>query len=222
MAKDRFRIDFSTRDYENPWEAYETYCTTGEFAKLGKRGYVRHCGPTAMTNLILTLKKREAKGDLFFSGANGGIQQRDLLRQPINELFEEIAATGQRMLVFANMDLFGRLGGTSDILAGLYLRRLLNKYRLNARVKGHFPLTEHRVRSAVERGSLLYLELHRHPRYQNHHLICYTAEEVFLPGSSKEVGFYLKCADGWGKQPVCLTVSDMLPGSSFIEVEYSK
>ena len=32
----------------------ESYCTTGEFAGLG-RGYQKHCGPTAVTNLLLTL-----------------------------------------------------------------------------------------------------------------------------------------------------------------------
>ena len=39
-----------------PWESVSGVCVTSQFASLGK-GYQRHCGPVAITNLILTLDK---------------------------------------------------------------------------------------------------------------------------------------------------------------------
>ena len=39
------------------WLPYAVYHTTGCYSRLGK-GYVNHCGPTAITNAILTLRRR--------------------------------------------------------------------------------------------------------------------------------------------------------------------
>lgn len=38
----------------------ESYCTTAQFAKRD-RAYHKHCGPTAITNLVLTLRPELAK-----------------------------------------------------------------------------------------------------------------------------------------------------------------
>ena len=38
------------------WIPFASFCTTGQFMKLGK-GYVQHCGPTAAVNLIRSLEK---------------------------------------------------------------------------------------------------------------------------------------------------------------------
>lgn len=85
----------------------ESYCTTGQFAKRD-RTYHKHCGPTAITNLVLTLRP-------------------DLANAPA-QVFDEVAALGRRLLAYWNIGAGKWLGGTSDGLAGLYLRQALNRF----------------------------------------------------------------------------------------------
>ncbi len=193
------KYDFKV--WKNPWKLAESYCTTGQFSDLGERGYVRHCGPTAMTNLIRTIVKREGRQ----------IQESE------DTTFSRLASLGQHMGIYCNVNLFGRFGGTSDLLTGLYLRAALKKYHCRARVIGRHFLNETNVRAAVERGSILYVEFHNHPKYGSHHIICYTAEELLVKKSGISVGVYLKCADGWSNAPVYLSLLSV-PFGNFIEI----
>lgn len=45
-----------------PWEPFLNVCVTSQFSSLGK-GYERHCGPVAITNLILALHNRFPDAD---------------------------------------------------------------------------------------------------------------------------------------------------------------
>lgn len=200
MEKERYRIQYSTREYPDPWEKCESFCTTGQFAKTGDETFVRHCGPTAVTNLVLTLLHAEERSD-----------------NP-QEVFRQAARIGRKMLIYHNVDLFHRFGGTSDFLVRPYLYMSLKKYGLHARIGRHFLMSEENVKKAVSRGSLLYVEVHHHPRYKNHHLICYCAKELFLPDQQGQIGFYLKCADGWTGQAEWLSIEQMPFGSSFLEI----
>lgn len=129
----------------------ESYCTTGQFAKRD-RTYHKHCGPTAITNLVLTLRP-------------------DLANAPA-QVFDEVAALGRRLLAYWNVGAGKWLGGTSDGLAGLYLRQALNRFDCgNVKVRFGGPATEGRVRAALTRGNIVYLEMHFHPKYRNHHLL---------------------------------------------------
>ena len=56
-AREKYGQDFTEVLRVERWKDEVVSCTTGRFEKLGK-GYVRHCGPTAITNLILTLNHR--------------------------------------------------------------------------------------------------------------------------------------------------------------------
>ena len=55
-----------------------SFRTTGEFAGLGG-GYAKHCGPTAITNLILTLRTLPGCGRGVFDGGRTGIRARAVL-----------------------------------------------------------------------------------------------------------------------------------------------
>lgn len=156
----------------------ESYCTTGQFAKRD-RTYHKHCGPTAITNLVLTLRP-------------------DLANAPA-QVFDEVAALGRRLLAYWNVSAGKWLGGTSDGLAGLYLRQALNRFDCgNVKVRFGGPATEGRIRAALARGNIVYLEMHFHPKYRNHHLLLY--------GYGWQ-GF--RSADGWRKEPVYLSARDL-------------
>lgn len=125
----------------------EQYCTTGQFV-----GYKRHCGPTAMTNLVLSLRADlEAKS-----------------------VFDEVVAIGRRHLAYLNVQ---NIGGTSNGLSGVYLRAVLKRYGLEDAVV-HFGgvATEKRLRHALRSGALCYLQMHLHPKYHNHHVLVYESD----------------------------------------------
>ena len=180
----------------------ERYHTTGQFTSPD-RVYRRHCGPTALTNLVLTLLWRRGEAP----------------RQTPPELFRSIARLGQRRVFYFNTNLFGCWGGTSDLLSGAYLRAVLRKAGLRGvRVHPRTRLTRKRLTEALGRGSILYLQLRRHPRYGDHHLLCY-GTQTRLSGGRQET--LLRLADGWSDKPVYLPLKG-LKRAHFIEIEPAK
>ena len=156
------------------WNGNEYCFTTGQFAKLD-RAYRRHCGPTAITNLVYTLAKRE------------GIP----ISQSPEAVFRRIAGIGRKRLIYMNADFLKRFGGTSDFLVPLMIRRSLRAYGLTGyRIRGPFPATARRVCTELDRGAIVYLEVHRHPVYGNHHMLCYGY-------TVRDGRLMLRMADGW-------------------------
>ena len=100
----------------------ESYCTTRQFAKRD-RDYVKHCGPTAITNLVLALS-----GDPALEPAR---------------VFDQVAAIGRRLGVYWNMRATKHFGGTSDALAGLYIRQALAHAPPNGSYFGTIYNAEH-------------------------------------------------------------------------------
>ncbi len=162
----------------------------GEEEQLHDR-YHRHCGPTAITNLLLTTAMRR--------------RQRGRLPQETQKIFDRVSQIGNHRLMYINLDLFHRFGGTSDALAGLYLRRCFREYGLEAPTLGfQIRPTEGSVTQALERGSVLYLQVRGHSKYGNHHMLCYGREE--MPDGAPAV---YRIADGWSAKPVRLTFREL-------------
>lgn len=208
-------MQYSAKIFEEPWETQEAYCTTKQFEKIGDKNYLRHCGPVAVTNLILTLSR--------FEKARGTEEKSDKpLKEDTDrnetELFCDVARTGQRMLIYHNIDFMGKIGGTSDLLVPLYLMRCFRKYGVHAHIGMRSLLNEKNVGKAIDDGNILYVEFRHHPQYGNHHLICYSAQELFVKKDSRKIGFYLKCADGWTGQPVYLSAEQIPFGSCFYSI----
>ena len=148
--------------------------TTGQFAKID-RSYRRHCGPTAVTNLLFTLARMEG---------------HPLSDKP-EEVFRQVAGIGGRRLLYVNTDLLKRFGGTSDLLAPLFIGICLRKYGISGfKVRGPFPATVKRVCTELDKGAILYMEVHRHPVYGNHHMLCYGYQV-------RDGKLMLRMADGW-------------------------
>lgn len=177
----------------------ESYCTTGEFARLDGGKYHRHCGPTAVTNLIRTLLIEKAIRDKKKIQADQAAEAEDPDR-----IFRQVARTGRKYLAYWNTDLFGHFGGTSDFLVPLYLRRCLDENGLDRiRLRGPFPAVRRAMGKALREGAILYLELHFHPKYGNHHLLVY--------GYARDSRGRLcwKTADGWRQAPVYLPAEEI-------------
>ncbi len=179
-------------------EPIEIYCTTGQFRK-GKDArdpaaadrYRRHCGPTAITNLVLTAAARAGRGEA-------------LLKDP-QAVFDRVAAIGMHRLFYVNTDLLRRVGGTSDFLTGLYLRRCFKEYALRTpRLHVEWLPGEAAMAKAMQKGAILYLQVHLHPKYGNHHMICYGSE--IDPNSGER---YFRIADGWTAKPVRMRFEDL-------------
>ena len=77
-ARKRWGGEYTRAQQIDRWRQAASWCTTAQFAKTQK-GFRRHCGPTAITNLLLALQNR--------SGYLGG------QREP-EEIFRQVAAIG--------------------------------------------------------------------------------------------------------------------------------
>lgn len=156
------------------WKGREYSFTTGQFARLD-RSYRSHCGPTAVTNLIFALSRAEG---------------RPLPESP-EQIFQKVAAIGAKRLFYMNTDFMKLIGGTSDVLAPLFVRTCLKRCGLgDYRVRGPFPASAERIMSELDKGAVLYLEVHRHPVYGSHHMVCYGYK---VTGGR----LMLRVADGW-------------------------
>ena len=221
-AEERFGISFERKRTVSYWQEEISFCTTGQFARLDS-GYRRHCGPTAITNLILTLNRR-----------NG------YLDDPVPaEVFSAVSEIGQKRKIYWNTDILGHFGGTYDILTEWYLRASLKYFGIPAARRGGrgeaaasgagavpirwygFPAAIQFIR-ALDAGKLLFLQLHHHPCYGSHHLLCYgytIVQSSRNTDEEREVGsgsyrkenenspagrrreIYLLLADGWNRRP---------------------
>jgi hypothetical protein len=193
-ALEKTGISFVVRREWNPWKNLAVFCTTGQFEKTGE-GYKRHCGPVAVTNVILTLNRKYHALPDFNA----------------DEIFQTVSRIGMRRGIYWNMDLFHNFGGTHDFRAGEYLRACLRHYEIDASVRLQKPLTREAFLQLVRRGNLLYMELRHHPVYGNHHLVCIGLTELVSNGVPERVRrkYYLIVADGWAGRPRYLDLDEV-------------
>ena len=192
-----------------PARPYAAFCTTGQFASLDN-GYVRHCGPTAITNFLLLLQKRD------------GLIPAS--RSP-EDIFRTVTAVGRQRLVYLNRDLFHLYGGTNNLRTGNYLSACLKAYGIPCHllnVLGNHPVEQDgslhlalRVPACPDTmkrelllGRTLYLVLHHHRCYGNHHVLCYGYQELAEVSSGRKLTYFL-IADGWSAAPRFLAASEL-------------
>ena len=178
------------------WAPYISRCTTGQFAHLD-HGYKNHCGPTAMTNLLLTLHKKHASLELY------GLSPE--------QLFSEVAALGRHIFAYYNMKVW-IFGGTTMVLTDLYIRMALKKYGFKTvKVKPHLfgsaAAQQKALLHCLDDGSLIYLQLLKDPKYGSHHLLANGYEVVTDPVKGPET--YLILSDGWSSQPQKVLLSKL-------------
>lgn len=193
-AKIRYKRDFGLVKTKDSWAPYASFCIMGDFEHL-RHGYRQHCGPTALTNLLLTLKNIHSTPELAI--------------ETPQSLFVQTARLGRRMLAYYNISLFGRFGGTSWFLMGLYLRMALRKYKVNDHVIVHpYSLAKGSdVVRQLDKGRLVFLQMLHHPTYKAHDVVAYGYQELKSPQGGKV--FYLKIADGWSRRPRFVAAADL-------------
>ena len=189
----------SIREYGTAARGRERYHITSEFDHLTEKKYRRHCGPTAITNLVMTLSE-------------GSLLDPEEESRAAKEVFRKVAGIGKKRFYYMNAEL-GFFGGTFDFRAPGFLRQCSLAFRLPVRKIHHRRfLTEKAAKRALERGSFLYLELRYHKKYGNHHILCYGGRE------DSNGKLYLRIADGWSRLP-CLLPAKELGLAYMVEVE---
>lgn len=196
-----------------PWGPAASFSTTGQFANMGK-GMKRHCGPTAVTNLMRTLMETEKRTKETEK------ESVTINRDEANEnrrLFRQIADIGRRSGIYWNMDLFGRFGGTLDFYTGIYIRKAFRRFfpgkKIHTRLK--FCLNPGSLPERIVKKHLLYLILHFNPVYGAHHVLCYGYTR--LRSDKGERMLFLLIADGWSDRPRYLPAEEM-KGRMYIDI----
>ena len=173
-CSDMMNLDESKYRGAGAWQKDAYSFVTGQFAKLD-RSYRRHCGPTAITSLLYTLAQREGRP----------------IKEKPEDVFKRIAQMGKKRLVYMNADFLKRFGGTSDLFAPFLIAACLRAYGLHEyKVRGPYLATANRICRELDRGAILYMEMHRHPIYGSHHMLCYGYRIV-------DGKLMLRTADGW-------------------------
>ena len=183
-------MDIGRKRGSEKWIPFASCCTTGQFMRL-REGFKRHCGPTAAVNIVRMLENRAA------DGSAGGGRPVNAHRLTAQELFLLCADIGSRMHIYWNGDFLGHFGGTFNFLMPWFLRRCLRASGFEDRVsvKFHPWITPDAVEKALNDGAIVYLEVYLHPKYKDHHMLCYACRRE----NGKRL-FLL--SDGWSPVPV--------------------
>ena len=213
------------------WVPFASYCTTGQFTRL-QGGFKRHCSPTAVVNIVRTLENgrkadhspqtrtgtgpecktspqekytHKGKNDLQKKRSSDADNSPEMTSE---EMFLRFAQIGKRMHVYWNKDLLGRFGGTSNFLTGIYLRGCLRAVGLgkDVSVRFHPWITPDAVEKALEQGAIVLLQVYHHPKYKNHHMLCYACRrpdrEQDPAEQEHKSGRQFLLADGWSPVPL--------------------
>ena len=210
-AEARYGTPFVVSKTVSPWEDEIARHTTLEFAHLGK-GFKRHCGPTAITNLILTLDRRY------------GYLEPSATPQSV---FTDVSAIGRKKGIYWNTDVLHHAGGTYDVLTGLYITSSLKHFGIplkkgdeagetegpekgphGIRIGSSYFASKRKALRLLDEGKLLYLQLSYHPIYGNHHLLACGYTILHSADGLKREG-YLILADGWSARPRYLRLSGL-------------
>ncbi|MCR5236725.1 MAG: hypothetical protein K6E34_05945 [Lachnospiraceae bacterium] len=165
-----------------------SFHSTAEFG----RGYYRnHCGPTALTNLVVTALQKQ--------------QGRKLPEEEIKEIFEKTASLGRRRLIY------NRRYGTTDLFLWFYARAVFKNNGVSGLLH---PAARHTIsgknaRQILSKGSYILIELFGHPKYGWHQMVIYDTDEN---------GRFIT-ADGFSSEPVFLDDNTIGRGL-FLEIKH--
>lgn len=184
-----------------PWSGAVTFHTTGEFARTADRAYHQHCGPTALTNVICTIRRRR------------GMEPLDPA-----EIFARAAAIGRRRLTYWNIDEKLHMGGTSYLLLRPYVAACLREFGITgARLTWRLQAKPEQMARELERGRLLILAMTRHGCYGSHLVMAWGTVRVAVEGRGVP-RLYLLLADGWSSRPRYVA-ADTLKLCGYVAVE---
>lgn len=172
-ANSTYQGPFILSDYVNKWDNYMGYYTTSYGSSIG---YTNHCGPTAITNLILACGNRYPS-KISYSSAN--------------TVFKNVVTVG------LNNNYYSTGSGTANSTALQYIRNSFALYSAYPTLYGNNSVTYNNIVYALTNEALLYVMLSNHETYGNHAVVCF----AYCRLVSETTGWYktyMKVADGWG------------------------
>ena len=150
-----------------------SFHSTGEF---GRGFYKNHCGPTAITNLIVTARQSQ--------------RGQALTPDEVKDIFENVASLGRHRLIY------NRRYGTTDFFLWFYVKAAFKKLGADMLLRPvmRHTLSASNARKILSKGSFLLIELFGHPKYGWHQMVVYdiTDDGLFVT------------ADGFSPAPVLL------------------
>lgn len=182
---------------KSPYET-RSFASTGMFSRIkaaAKNGekeeiYHRHCTPTAITNLILTLAADHEYPKLQ------GLSPEDI--------FRTCARLGMHTLLYHNIDRIPFLGGSPMVLTGLYLRLCLGYFGIrDVKIRPHLLAHQRSLVKAAEKAHPILLGMLFQKKYTSHTVLCYGTEK------NDQGKPELILADGWKRFPQNLPASDL-------------
>lgn len=168
-AEDNYIGPFVCSDYVNIWEEYVEFVTTSDFSDTN------HCGPTAITNMVLAY----------------GNRYPDLISFDTSEsVFYNVAEIGYENGYRSND------GTTYRSTIDEYIVDVFASYDVEATIDKQGTSNYNDISSELAEGTLIYISLINHDTYGNHGVMCYAYTRLI----SETTGWYktyLKVADGW-------------------------
>ena len=197
---------FIANDWQNHWEAgsssFECH-TTGEFANLGN-GFYRHCGPTAITNMLINFGNRFGVSSIYNEDAD--------------DIFLTVADIGIDEWWYINNS-NPIIGGTSNTFADGYILACFSAYNvLGIDVNGRYNINYTNIKTSLSNDRLVYVLIDGHEYYGDHHVLCYAYTRL-VSSTTGNYYSYIKVADGWFSSPRYIDLIS-LNGDKYWEVEY--
>lgn len=202
-ANNNYSGPFESYDYVNLWENYALFYTTGDFKTVNGVTYNNHCGPTAITNLMCMYQYK-------YRGIKNGLDAA-------KTIFNYVAQYGINNAYYNNSSSI--FGGTTDTGAAAYIRNVFSNYLGVTTSTQLRDVTYSNFRNTFEYGRLMYLMLHSHEEYGNHHVAGYAYTRL----RSQTTGWfktYLKVCDGWGHGGRYIDVASISDDSAYYEVSF--
>ncbi len=197
---------FVANDWQNHWEAgsssFECH-TTGEFGNLGN-GFYLHCGPTAITNMLINF------GNRFGTSS--------ICNEDADDIFLTVANIGIDELCYFNIN-NPYLGGTPNYAAGGYILCCFSAYNVQGiEVNGRYNINYSNINTSLSNDRLVYVLLDGHDYYGDHHVLCYAYTRL-VSSTTGNYYSYIKVADGWFSSPRYIDLIS-LDGDKYWEVKY--
>ncbi len=194
---------YSCNDYQNHWEEDGTSVECHKTSEYS--GYQNHCGPTAVTNMLIIYGNR--------------FEIDSITSQSHTSIFSTVAQIGISNLYYINSDLFNVIGGTANALADNYILDAFDAYDVSGiTIDGRFNTNYTNIEISLRNDRLLYLLLNNHDRYGDHHVVCYAYTRLVSSTDGSYVT-YLKVADGWANSPRYIDLASV-DGDEYWEVNY--
>lgn len=200
---------FTVNDSENDWDTTNSPLalhTTSDFDDVGN-GYDNHCGPTAITNLLIMYGNRYSLSSI-----------RD---EDATDIFQTVANIGTSNLYYMNTSALG-MGGTLNAAVDDYILDVFDAYgfrSVEVDVTGRYSINYTNIKNGLRSGKVLYLLLDGHDCYGNHHVICYAYTRL-VSSTDGSYATYLKVADGWASSPRYIDI-ESTTGDKYWDIYYS-